>query len=213
MPDSPSAASTAAAAATASGKHCPPRITHDSGDFLVLHGKFGGANKGFGEAPKSCTRKEHESATNSIAKRGQGGDFVPFRLPLAGSRDSVPCGVWGNAPTVPRPTNPKEVANKGAGSEASLPVTLRVRRRASKLLFPQDSVKKRFFVCKLQIPRKIAKSIRIFSETLLTNCLSFGILIKLNRFSRANMAQSVEQRFRKPQVEGSSPSVGSLFEV
>ena len=146
MPDSPSAASTAAAAATASGKHCPPRITHDSGDFLVLHGKFGGAYK-------------------------------------------------------------------GADSEAPLPVTLRVRRRASKLLFPQDSVKKRFFACKLQIPRKIAKSIRIFSETLLTNCLSFGILIKLNRFSRANMAQSVEQRFRKPQVEGSSPSVGSLFEV
>ena len=103
--------------------------------------------------------------------------------------------------------------NKGAGSEASLPVTLRSRRSAPELLFPQDSVKKRFFVCKLQIPRKIAKSIRIFSETLLTNCLSFGILIKLNRFSRANMAQSVEQRFRKPQVEGSSPSVGSLFEV
>ena len=123
-----------------------PRITHDSGDFFVLHGKFGGANK-------------------------------------------------------------------GAGSEASLPVTLRVRRRASKLLFPKDSVKKRFFVCKLQIPCKIAKSIRIFSETLLTNCLSFGILIKLNRFSRANMAQSVEQRFRKPQVKGSSPFIGSIFEV
>ena len=63
-PNSPSAASTAAAAAMESGKHCPPRITHDSGDFLVLHGKFGGANKGFSEAPKSCTRKEHESATN-----------------------------------------------------------------------------------------------------------------------------------------------------
>ena len=106
----------------------------------VLHGILGGANKGLGEASKSCTRKEHESATNSIAKRGQGGDFVPFRLPLAGSRDSVPCGVWGNAPTVPRLTNPKEVTNKGAGSEASLPVTLRVRRRALKLLFPQDSV-------------------------------------------------------------------------
>ena len=96
-----------------------------------------GANKDLGEAPKSCTRKEHESATNSIARRGQGA------MPLAGSRDSVPCGVWGNAPTVPRPTNPKEVANKGAGSEASLPVTLRVRRRALKLLFPQDSVKNR----------------------------------------------------------------------
>ena len=95
-----------------------------------------GANKGLGEAPKSCTRKEHESATNSIAKRGQGGDFVPFRLPLAGSRDSVPCGVWGNAPTVPRPTSIANALNKGAGSEASLPVTLRVRRRAPNLLFP-----------------------------------------------------------------------------
>ena len=70
---------------------------------------------------------------------------VKGQLPLAGSRDSVPCGVWGNAPTVPRPTNPKEVANKGAGSEASLPVTLRVRRRAPKLLFPQDSVKNHCF--------------------------------------------------------------------
>ena len=70
---------------------------------------------------------------------------VKGQLPLAGSRDSVPCGVWGNAPTVPRQTNPKEAANKGAGSEASLPVTLRVRRRALKLLFPQDSVKNHFF--------------------------------------------------------------------
>ena len=52
-------------------------------------------------------------------------------MPLAGSKDSVPCGAWGNAPPVSR-----EVANKGAGSEASLPVTSRVLRRASKLLFP-----------------------------------------------------------------------------
>ena len=96
-----------------------------------------GANKDLGEAPKSCTRKEHESATNSIARRGQGA------MPLAGSRDSVPCGVWGNAPTVSRQTYSKEVANKGAVSEASLPVTLRVRRRAPKLLVPQDSVKNR----------------------------------------------------------------------
>ena len=34
--------------------------------------KVWGANKDLGEAPKSCTRKEHESATNSIARRGQG---------------------------------------------------------------------------------------------------------------------------------------------
>ena len=114
-----------------------PRISYIFGSSR----KVGGANKGLGEAPKSCTRKEHESATNSIAQRGQGGDFVPFRLPLAGSRDSVPCGVWGNAPTVPRATSIANALNKGAGSEASLPLTLRVRRRAPKLLFPQDSMK------------------------------------------------------------------------
>ena len=66
---------------------------------------------------------------------------VKGQLPLAGSRDSVPCGAWGNAPTVPRVVSILNALNKGAGSEASLPVTLRVRRRASKLLFPQDSVK------------------------------------------------------------------------
>ena len=37
------------------------------------------ANNGLGEAPKSCTRKEHESATNSIAKRGQGA-IAPCRV-------------------------------------------------------------------------------------------------------------------------------------
>ena len=43
-----------------------------------------GANKGLGEAPKSCTRKEHESATNSIAERGQGGTSSLFVCPLQG---------------------------------------------------------------------------------------------------------------------------------
>ena len=60
---------------------------------------------------------------------------------MRGQGAELPCGVWGNAPTVARATNSKEAANKGAGSEASLPLTLRVRRRAPKLLFPQDSVK------------------------------------------------------------------------
>ena len=54
-------------------------------------------------------------------------------FPLAGSRDSVPCGVWGNAPTVPRATSMPNALNKGAGSEASLPVTLRSRRSAPQL--------------------------------------------------------------------------------
>ena len=51
--------------------------------------KAGGVNKGLGEAPKSCTRKEHESATNSIAERGQGG--------LRPS-SSAPCRVKGQRP-------------------------------------------------------------------------------------------------------------------
>ena len=59
---------------------------------------------------------------------------VKGQLPLAESRGSASGGVWGNAPTVPRQTYSKEEVNKGAGSEASLPVTSRVLRRASKLL-------------------------------------------------------------------------------
>ena len=51
-------------------------------------------------------------------------------FPLAGSRGGAPCGVWGNAPTVARATNSKGKINKGAGSEAALPVTLRSRRSA-----------------------------------------------------------------------------------
>ena len=103
--------------------------------FLWFFTESWGSKQGLRRSTKSCTRKEHESATNPIARRGSRGDFVPFRLPLAGSRDSVPCGVWGNAPTVFRATNSKETANKGAGSEASLPVTSRVRRRAPKPLY------------------------------------------------------------------------------
>ena len=47
--------------------------------FFVLYGILGETNKGSGEAPKSYTRKEYESATNSIAKRGQGA-IAPCRV-------------------------------------------------------------------------------------------------------------------------------------
>ena len=57
-------------------------------------------------------------------------------MPLAESRGGASGGVWGNAPTVPRATNSKDEVNKGAGSEASLPVTLRFLRSAPKLLSP-----------------------------------------------------------------------------
>ena len=74
-------------------------------------------------------------ATNSIARKGSRGDFVPFHFPLAGCRGGAPAGAWGNAPTVPRTTGMPNALNKGAGSEASLPVTSRSRRSAPKLLY------------------------------------------------------------------------------
>ena len=54
---------------------------------------------------------------------------------MRGQGAELPCGVWGNASTVFRALNSKEAPNKGAGSEASLPVTLRIRRCAPKLLY------------------------------------------------------------------------------
>ena len=110
--------------------------------------KVGGANKGLGEATKSCTRKEHESATNSIARRGQGA-IAPCRV-----KGQRPLWGLGQRPNCSASNLLKGRSQQGAGSEASLPVTLRVRRRAPKLLLPQDSVKNQkispqgnFFLC------------------------------------------------------------------
>ena len=88
------------------------------------------ANNGLGEAPKSCTRKEHESATNSIAKRGQGA--------------IAPCRVKGQRPLWGLGQRPNCFAGaqfKGNSQQRcrqrSVPASnLRVRRRAPKLLFP-----------------------------------------------------------------------------
>ena len=88
------------------------------------------ANKDLGEAPKSCTRKEHESVTNSIAKRGQGA-IAPCRV--QGQR---PCWGLGQRPNCSASNLLKGKIQQGAGSEASLPLTLRVRRRAPNLLIP-----------------------------------------------------------------------------
>ena len=126
--------------------------------IIGSHEKLG-SKQGLRRSHKSCTRKEHESATNPIAKRGQGA------MPLAGSRDSVPCGVWGNAPTVPRATIILNALNKGAGSEASLPLTLRVRRRAPKLLPSQASVKNQIIRLSEQIGNDM-KSCHFFLRAL-----------------------------------------------
>ena len=88
--------------------------------------------KGFRRSAKRLnTRKNYGSEVNSIARKGSRGKF-----PLAESRGSASGRVWGNAPTVPRQTYSKGTVNKGAGSEASLPVTLRVLRRAPQAAFP-----------------------------------------------------------------------------
>ena len=118
--------------------------------FFWLFTESWGNKQGLRQSPSNAARGRSMKVRPTQSRKG-----VKGQLPLAGSRDSVPCGVWGNAPTVPRQTNPKEAANKGAGSEASLPVTLRVRRRALKLLFPQDSVKNHFFAA---IGKKAAAS-------------------------------------------------------
>ena len=83
-----------------------------------------------GKKPQKGTAWEKRSSR--AAEKGSRGN-----CPLQGQGAELPCGVWGNAPTVPRATSMPNVLNKGAGSEASLPVTLRVRRRAPKLLYPQ----------------------------------------------------------------------------
>ena len=60
--------------------------------------KVGKANKGLGEAPKNCTRKEHESVTNPIARRGQGGTSSLFVCPLqgqGGTSSLFVCPLWG----------------------------------------------------------------------------------------------------------------------
>ena len=83
--------------------------------------------------------EEHESATNSIAKRGQG--------------VIAPCRVKGQRPLWGLGQRPNcSASNQSQGSrqqrrrQRSVPApNLRVRRRAPKLLFPQDSVKNLLF--------------------------------------------------------------------
>ncbi len=66
----------------------------------------------------------------------KGGDFVPFRLPLAGSRGGAPLWALGQRPNCSSFNLLQGKSQQGAGSEASLPVALRSRRSAPKLLFP-----------------------------------------------------------------------------
>ena len=57
-------------------------------------------------------------------------------MSLAGSRGGAPLWGLGQRPNCSKGDHSKGKVNKGAGSEASLPVTLRSRRSAPKLLYP-----------------------------------------------------------------------------
>ena len=102
--------------------------------------KVGEANKGLGEAPKSCTRKERESATNSIAKRGQGGTSSLFVCPLQGQ---------GTASLVGFGATPQQFHGRPASKrtqqrrrQRSVPASNFARPQTRpQAAFPQDSVK------------------------------------------------------------------------
>ena len=108
-----------------------------------------------GKEKRINTRKNYGSEVNSIARRGQGG------IPLAGSRDSVPCGAWGNAPTVGRVTYSKGKVKHGtlvAGSEASLRTNSRSRRSG----IPQQHKKSTIKMCIRSNPEG-DRRLRLFS--------------------------------------------------
>ncbi len=69
--------------------------------FTPLSRSMGRANK-----KAASPTKMGKAAKPGSPKRGQG------TMSLAGCRDSVPAGVWGNAPTVPRATSMSNVSNK-----------------------------------------------------------------------------------------------------
>ena len=56
---------------------------------------------------------------------------VKGQCPLRDQVAELPCGVWGNAPTVFRALSSKGTVNKGAGSEASLPVAKKPSKYSS----------------------------------------------------------------------------------
>ena len=69
-------------------------------------------------------------------KPTQSREGVKGEFPLAGSRGGAPLWGLGQRPNCSTGDYSKGKVNRGAGSEASLPVTLRSRRSAPKPLYP-----------------------------------------------------------------------------
>ena len=103
--------------------------------------KIGSSRKG-GEQTRAQAKRQKAARGRSMkarptqSRKGVKGGLRPFSSAPCRVKGQRPLWGLGNAPTVPRATIILNALNKGAGSEASLPLTLRVRRRAPKLLFP-----------------------------------------------------------------------------
>ena len=85
---------------------------------------------------RRATRGRIKGVRPTQSREGVKGGLRPFSSAPCRVKGQRPLWGLGNAPTAGRETNTKKAANKGAGSKASLPVTLRVRRRAPKQVLP-----------------------------------------------------------------------------
>ena len=130
-----------------------------------------------GKKPLSPKSKDN-ALKPGRSRKGQGA------MPLAESRGSASGGVWGNAPTAPRATSMPNVSNKGAGSEASLPVTSRVLRRAPKLLFST------FMLCRARWARPISWSFK--------RSRFFSVSRGFRRCGGDQRAMKTDERLRSP---------------
>ena len=109
--------------------------------FFVLYGIFGKTNEGLGKAQKAARGRSMKARPTQSRKGVKGGTSSLFVCPLQGQGTASLVGFGATPQLLVGRSTQRKKSTKGAGSEASLPVTLRVRRRAPKLLFPQDSVK------------------------------------------------------------------------
>ena len=118
-----------------------------------------GSKQGLRRSPKSCTRKEHESATNPIAKRGQGA-IAPCRV--KGQRP-----LWGLGQ---RPNCPSSDQSQGSRQQRcrqrSVPASNFARPQTRPKLLPsQASVKNQIIRLSEQIGNGI-KSCHFFLRAL-----------------------------------------------
>ena len=131
----------------------PAGRNHDTsaGIFFRFFTESWGGKQGLRRSTKSCTRKEHESATNSIARRGQGA-IAPCRV-----KGQRPLWGLGQRPNCSASDQHLKRTQQRRRQRSALPVTLRVRRRAPQLLFPQDSVMNLFFCLTASIRHDMMK--------------------------------------------------------